>query len=126
MSSSGYGQVNPDLLFFSLHFFPVHSFLLSCNKSPQRGSSADQGCVVQAVEDYIQAQQAGDVEAATAMLHTHAHAHVSQPMSAPGVAAAPVHIVSSGSFRASQSIAHGSYQEAFVSSLRSRGFSFEG
>lgn len=77
-------------------------------------------CVVQAVEEYIQAQQAGDVEAAPSPRRP------TQPMAAATAPAAPVHIVSSGSFRASQSIAHGSYQEALASSLRSHGYSFDG
>lgn len=78
---------------------------------------------VQAVEEYIQAQEAGDVEAATSLLH----AHAAQPIAAAGAPpATPQHIVGSGSFRASQSITHGSYQEAFASSLRSRGYSFDG
>eukprot|EP00892_Ulva_mutabilis_P009770 jgi/Ulvmu1/7165/UM034_0073.1 len=86
----------------------------------------DERAAKMAVEEYIQAQAAGDVEAAASVLHSIGHATGTQPIAAAAPAAAPMHIVSSGSFRASQSIAHGSYQEAFASSLRSRGFSFEG
>lgn len=77
-------------------------------------------CVVQAVEEYIQAQQVADVEEAPPVRRP------TLPMAAAGAPTAPVHIVSSGSFHGSQSIAHGSYQEAFASSLRSHGYSFDG